>query len=269
MRSRVDTQAAIAVLEGSDRVRTAYPALAAGAAGFYMNVIPVHGESESGRSGPDVDTVFYVVAGRAQVVVEERSCPAAEGETLLVRPGERYRLSNAGDLGAAGPRDPDARRVGSSGRPPRHLQRHGAYQARRGIAGRAAVPPATRGRAAAPEAIPGRAAAPDGVPAELPRRRRSRPSLPRRRRSPLLEHEDVLLRADLLEDLRPDGDRDFAQVRLVEKEHLRATLADAAADAERRLAADDPLVVGQVQPVQLTGDLELLAEGFGVDPAIA
>ena len=98
MRSRVDTQAAIAVLEGSDRVRTAYPALAAGAAGFYMNVIPVHGESESGRSGPDVDTVFYVVAGRAQVVVEERSCPAAEGETLLVRPGERYRLSNAGDL---------------------------------------------------------------------------------------------------------------------------------------------------------------------------
>lgn len=97
MRFRVDTQAAVAILEGSDRARALYPALAAEAAGFYMIVLPVRGEGESGRSGSDVDSVFYVVAGCAQVVVEERSCPAAEGETFLVRPGERYRLSNAGD----------------------------------------------------------------------------------------------------------------------------------------------------------------------------
>ena len=37
--------------------------------------------------------------------------------------------------------------------------------------------------------------------------------------------------AHLLEDLGPDGHADLAEVRLLEQEHLRARLADAAADA--------------------------------------
>jgi hypothetical protein len=35
----------------------------------------------------------------------------------------------------------------------------------------------------------------------------------------LLQHVNALLRADLLEDLRPDAHRDLAQVRLAQQEH--------------------------------------------------
>ena|SRR5271157_5797673 len=97
MRQTVETQAAVAILKGSERAHRGLDQLAAEAAGFYMNVLPVGGEGESGRAGPDLDSLFYVVAGRARVVVEERSCSAAEGETFVVRAGERYTLLNTGD----------------------------------------------------------------------------------------------------------------------------------------------------------------------------
>ena len=44
-----------------------------------------------------------------------------------------------------------------------------------------------------------------------------------------LEHEDILLRAHLLEYLEPHADRDFAQVRLAQQLHQGSRLADLSA----------------------------------------
>ena len=48
----------------------------------------------------------------------------------------------------------------------------------------------------------------------------------------LLKHEYFLLRAHLLQDLRPYRDADFAEMRLAQQQHQRARLPDAAADRE-------------------------------------
>ena len=50
-----------------------------------------------------------------------------------------------------------------------------------------------------------------------------------------LQHVDVLLRADALQLVRPDADRDLAQVGRAQEVHVGARLADAAADRERDL----------------------------------
>jgi Cupin domain len=113
MRFPVDAQTAVAVVEGEGRQgggpvrngpdgrRRAHPALdsalMAEVSGCYMDVLPVGGARETGRAEPGIDSFFYVVAGRARVVIEGRSCIAVTGETFVVRAGESYRLSNAGD----------------------------------------------------------------------------------------------------------------------------------------------------------------------------
>lgn len=55
------------------------------------------GDIESGRAGPGVDCVFYVVAGLAHLVTESRTCDAAAGDSFVVPPDEAYILSNPGD----------------------------------------------------------------------------------------------------------------------------------------------------------------------------
>ena len=46
----------------------------------------------------------------------------------------------------------------------------------------------------------------------------------------LFEDVDILLLADFLELFGPDRDRDFAEVRLAQEQHLHPALTDAAAD---------------------------------------
>lgn len=53
----------------------------------------------------------------------------------------------------------------------------------------------------------------------------------------LLQYEDILLRAHLLEDFGPHRDRHLAEVGLAQQ---RARLSDAAANAQRQVTVDDP-----------------------------
>jgi hypothetical protein len=78
----------------------------------------------------------------------------------------------------------------------------------------------------------------------------------------LLEHEDVFLRADLLQDFGPHGDADFSQVSLAEQEHQGAGLADTAADRERNPVIENGVVVRKPQEVELLGQFELLFGGI-------
>src|SRR5512140_1076644 len=81
---------------------------------------------------------------------------------------------------------------------------------------------------------------------------------------PLLDDVDVLLRAHLLQDLRPHGHADLAEVRLAQEEHQDARLADAAADRERQRPVHDALVVRELQEVLLVRERELFLKRLGV-----
>src|SRR5208337_10220 len=80
----------------------------------------------------------------------------------------------------------------------------------------------------------------------------------------LIQYMDILLLAHLLQHLWPHRDADFAEVRFAQQQHQRSRLPDAAADAERNLVVDDRLVIRELQKVQLSGQLQLLLERFGV-----
>jgi hypothetical protein len=77
---------------------------------------------------------------------------------------------------------------------------------------------------------------------------------------------DVFGGAHVHQDFRPDGHGDLAKVRFAQQQHERAGLADAAADGQRHVTAQDALVVGELEEVQLAADSELLLERFRVDP---
>lgn len=60
---------------------------------------------------------------------------------------------------------------------------------------------------------------------------RAAPRISSEPRVGLFQHEDIPLRAHIFQDLRPDGDADFAQMRFAQDLHERARLANAAANA--------------------------------------
>ena len=62
---------------------------------------------------------------------------------------------------------------------------------------------------------------------------------------------DVLLRADLLEDLGPHGHADLAQMRRSKQVHVGPRLPDPSADAQRDLIVEDRLVIRKLQEVEL------------------
>src|SRR5208283_4329614 len=68
---------------------------------------------------------------------------------------------------------------------------------------------------------------------------------------PLFEDVDILLGADLLEDLGPHAYGDFAEMRFAQEEHQGAGLADAAANAEGNFILHDALMIGELEEVQL------------------
>jgi hypothetical protein len=51
---------------------------------------------------------------------------------------------------------------------------------------------------------------------------------------------NILFRADLLENRRPDSDSNFAEMRCAEKQHHGAGLADSAVDTERNFVSEWP-----------------------------
>ena len=71
---------------------------------------------------------------------------------------------------------------------------------------------------------------------------------------------DVLFLADILESLRPDGDGNLAEMRFVEQQHLGAGLADASTDAQWDIIVDDRLVVGELEEIELVGELQLFLQ---------
>src|SRR5208337_3145412 len=86
----------------------------------------------------------------------------------------------------------------------------------------------------------------------------------------LFEDVDILFGADVLEDLGPHADGNFAEMRFPQQEHERAGLADAAADAQRNFILQNGLVIGEL--LRQVGVLsvfelgkELLDVEFGFD----
>src|SRR6266508_4941512 len=71
----------------------------------------------------------------------------------------------------------------------------------------------------------------------------------------LFDHSDVSLRAHVFKHFRPHRHADLAQVRLPEQEHHGARLPDLAADGEGERPVDDPLVIWELQQVELVGQL--------------
>ena len=70
---------------------------------------------------------------------------------------------------------------------------------------------------------------------------------------------DVLLRADLLQRLRPDGSAHLAEVRLLQDRHHRARLPDAASDGERDFVGKDRLVITE-SGILAPGDVATMRE---------
>ena len=81
----------------------------------------------------------------------------------------------------------------------------------------------------------------------------------------LLEHLDAFHVAHLFEHLRPYRNADLAKVRFLEQKHIRSRLSDPATDAERELVADDPLVIRQLEKIELAGDFQLSPQRFSIN----
>ena len=73
----------------------------------------------------------------------------------------------------------------------------------------------------------------------------------------LLQHVDVLLRADVLQLFGPHGDGHFAQMGRAQQVHERPRLTDAAADAKRNPVVEDRPMLWQLEEIFLAGELEL------------
>jgi hypothetical protein len=69
----------------------------------------------------------------------------------------------------------------------------------------------------------------------------------------LLQHENILARAHLLQDPRPHCDADFSEMSFGEQQHLGARLPDSAAGRERILVIQNRLVIREFQEVELPG----------------
>jgi hypothetical protein len=67
----------------------------------------------------------------------------------------------------------------------------------------------------------------------------------------LLEHVYVLLRADVLELLRPYGDGHLPEVSCAQKVHEGPGLPDSSSNAEGNPVVEDGLVVGKIKKVLL------------------
>jgi glyoxylate utilization-related uncharacterized protein len=97
MRYRVEAQDAAALIEGGGKGRLAVDgSRQAEVIGTWMNELRP-GDIESGRAGPGVDCLFYVVLGLAHVVIEGRGCDAAAGDSFVVPPNEAYSVANPGN----------------------------------------------------------------------------------------------------------------------------------------------------------------------------
>src|SRR5271166_1938127 len=87
-------------------------------------------------------------------------------------------------------------------------------------------------------------------------------SLPKK----LLQHENILARAHLLEDLRPHRDADFSKMSFAEQQHQRPRLPNSPTDRKRNLVVQNRLVIRQFHEVELLGHGELLFQGLGRNP---
>ena len=67
----------------------------------------------------------------------------------------------------------------------------------------------------------------------------------------LFQNENSFLRANVLEDLGPHRDADFAQVRFAEQKHQGSRLSDAASNRQRDFVLQYGAMVGQTQEVSL------------------
>ena len=67
----------------------------------------------------------------------------------------------------------------------------------------------------------------------------------------LFYNVDVFLFAHILQDFGPDGSADFAEMGFFEQGHKCSGLADAAANAQRKLVVDNALMVGHLEEVEL------------------
>ena len=68
---------------------------------------------------------------------------------------------------------------------------------------------------------------------------------------------DVLFGTDVLEDFRPYGDTHLAEMGRSQQVHVGPGLADTAPDAQWDLIVEDGLMIGHIERILLTGNLEL------------
>src|SRR5882762_4111833 len=76
----------------------------------------------------------------------------------------------------------------------------------------------------------------------------------------LLEHEDILVRADLFQELRPHRHADLAQMRFAQQKHGHSRRSDSSANRERNPVFQDHALIRQLQRVQLVRELQLLLQ---------
>jgi mannose-6-phosphate isomerase-like protein (cupin superfamily) len=98
VRYPVDVQVAAAMLDGIAHAHvTLDPARLSTAAGAFVTELAARGECEARRAEPEVDCVFFVIAGRARILVRAMDGKFSAGDSFVVRACETYNLSNAGD----------------------------------------------------------------------------------------------------------------------------------------------------------------------------
>ena len=97
MRHRVETNEALALIEGRGRGRLAVDgSRPAEVIAAWMNELGA-GAVESGRAAGGIDVLFYVLSGQARAVVAGRKCALAAGDSFAVLADETYSVGNAGD----------------------------------------------------------------------------------------------------------------------------------------------------------------------------
>ena len=85
------------------------------------------------------------------------------------------------------------------------------------------------------------------------------------RQRALLYYENTFLLTHVREHCGPDGGTDFADMCLLEQQHERPGLTDAAAYAQRNVVVDDRLMIRQFQEIEMAREFQLPPERLGGD----
>ncbi len=80
-----------------------------------------------------------------------------------------------------------------------------------------------------------------------------------------LYYENAFSLTHILQHCGPDGGTDFADMGLLEQQHERPGLANAAAYAQRNVVVDDRFMIRQFQEIELAREFQLPPERLGGD----